>query len=141
TAARLGIHHNTVRYRLQQIERLFDRPIGHQRGKLELALPPGGPARAVWGGPRDRRRAGPRRGLFGQQVPAQESRLVTDRLLERRADIDVEVTERVALDLGARSLRDELSRPTRGREGIAITSADQHGTSDARRLPTRPLEA
>ena len=38
TAARLGIHHNTVRYRLEQIERLLDRPIGQQRLKLELAL-------------------------------------------------------------------------------------------------------
>jgi DNA-binding PucR family transcriptional regulator len=38
TAARLGIHHNTVRYRLEQIERLLDRPIGQQRLHLELAL-------------------------------------------------------------------------------------------------------
>ncbi len=38
TAARLGVHHNTVRYRLEQIERLLDRPIGQQRLHLELAL-------------------------------------------------------------------------------------------------------
>ncbi len=38
TAARLGIHHNTVRYRLEQIERLLDRPIGQRRLHLELAL-------------------------------------------------------------------------------------------------------
>jgi PucR C-terminal helix-turn-helix domain/GGDEF-like domain len=49
TAARLGIHHNTVRYRLEQIERLLDRPIGHQRLKLELALHLAGRVGAVGG--------------------------------------------------------------------------------------------
>jgi hypothetical protein len=38
TAARLGIHHNTVRYRLEKAERLVERPIGARRLQLELAL-------------------------------------------------------------------------------------------------------
>lgn len=35
---RLGLHHNTVRYRLTQIEELLERPISPQRLELELAL-------------------------------------------------------------------------------------------------------
>jgi DNA-binding PucR family transcriptional regulator len=48
TAARLGIHHNIVRYRLEQIEtaRSADR---HQRLKLELALHLAGRVGAVGG--------------------------------------------------------------------------------------------
>lgn len=38
TAAKLGIHHNTVRYRLDKAERLLERPIGMRRLQLELAL-------------------------------------------------------------------------------------------------------
>jgi DNA-binding PucR family transcriptional regulator len=38
TAARLGIHHNTVRYRLDRAEQLLGRPIAERRLALELAL-------------------------------------------------------------------------------------------------------
>jgi GGDEF-like domain/PucR C-terminal helix-turn-helix domain len=38
TAARLSIHHNTVRYRLDQAETVLERPIGERRLHLELAL-------------------------------------------------------------------------------------------------------
>ncbi|MFJ8106546.1 PucR family transcriptional regulator [Streptomyces sp. NPDC096132] len=37
-AARLGIHHNTVRYRLEQAERLLGHPVGERRLALETAL-------------------------------------------------------------------------------------------------------
>ncbi|WP_196054737.1 PucR family transcriptional regulator [Nocardia aurantiaca] len=38
TAANLGIHHNTVRYRLEQAELAIGRPVGERRLALELAL-------------------------------------------------------------------------------------------------------
>lgn len=38
TAANLGIHHNTVRYRLGQAEQALGRPVGERRLELELAL-------------------------------------------------------------------------------------------------------
>jgi DNA-binding PucR family transcriptional regulator len=38
TAARLGLHHNTVRYRLSQAEKLLGRSAGERRLQLELAL-------------------------------------------------------------------------------------------------------
>jgi hypothetical protein len=38
TAANLGIHHNTVRYRLEQAEHALGRPVGERRLALELAL-------------------------------------------------------------------------------------------------------
>lgn len=38
TAATLGIHHNTVRYRLEQAEQALGRPVGERRLALELAL-------------------------------------------------------------------------------------------------------
>jgi hypothetical protein len=38
TAKRLGVHHNTVRYRLAQAERILGRPTGDQRLALEVAL-------------------------------------------------------------------------------------------------------
>ncbi|RHW26179.1 hypothetical protein D0Z08_16210 [Nocardioides immobilis] len=38
TATKLGIHHNTVRYRLEQAERALGRPVGERRLALELAL-------------------------------------------------------------------------------------------------------
>jgi DNA-binding PucR family transcriptional regulator len=38
TAARLGLHHNTVRYRLTQAEKLLGHPAGERRLQLELAL-------------------------------------------------------------------------------------------------------
>jgi PucR C-terminal helix-turn-helix domain/GGDEF-like domain len=37
-AAQLGIHHNTVRYRLEKAEETLGRPIGQRRLHLELAL-------------------------------------------------------------------------------------------------------
>lgn len=37
-AAALGLHHNTVRYRLEQIERDLGRPVSERRLNLELAL-------------------------------------------------------------------------------------------------------
>lgn len=37
-AVNLGIHHNTVRYRLDQAERVLGRPLGERRLALELAL-------------------------------------------------------------------------------------------------------
>jgi hypothetical protein len=37
-AARLGIHHNTVRYRLDRAEQLLGRPVAERRLTLELAL-------------------------------------------------------------------------------------------------------
>ncbi|MCF4164320.1 helix-turn-helix domain-containing protein [Zavarzinia compransoris] len=37
-AAALGLHHNTVRYRLEQIEQDLGRPVGERRLNLELAL-------------------------------------------------------------------------------------------------------
>lgn len=38
TGKRLGIHHNTVRYRLAAVERLLGRPVAERRLSLELAL-------------------------------------------------------------------------------------------------------
>lgn len=38
TAARLGIHHNTVRYRLKQAERFLGHPVNERRLALEVAL-------------------------------------------------------------------------------------------------------
>jgi PucR C-terminal helix-turn-helix domain/GGDEF-like domain len=38
TAARLRIHHNTVRYRLEQVEELLGHPVDQDRLHLELAL-------------------------------------------------------------------------------------------------------
>ncbi len=38
TAARLGIHHNTVRYRLQRAQQILGHPLGERRLALELAL-------------------------------------------------------------------------------------------------------
>ena len=38
TAKRLGVHHNTVRYRLARAERLLGRPAGEGRLALEMAL-------------------------------------------------------------------------------------------------------
>ncbi|MGM7648439.1 PucR family transcriptional regulator [Nocardia sp. JW2] len=38
TGVDLGIHHNTVRYRLEQVERLLGRDLGERRLALELAL-------------------------------------------------------------------------------------------------------
>lgn len=37
-AAALGVHKNTVRYRLQQAEEILGRPLGERRAKVELAL-------------------------------------------------------------------------------------------------------
>ncbi|MFG1667723.1 PucR family transcriptional regulator [Streptomyces sp. Y7] len=37
-AARLGVHHNTVRYRLEQAERLLGHPVNERRLALEIAL-------------------------------------------------------------------------------------------------------
>jgi hypothetical protein len=37
-AVQLGVHHNTVRYRLQQAERALGRPVNERRLALELAL-------------------------------------------------------------------------------------------------------
>jgi len=38
TAARLGVHHNTVRYRLERAEKMLSRPPAERRLALELAL-------------------------------------------------------------------------------------------------------
>ncbi|QIS03358.1 hypothetical protein F5X71_14430 [Nocardia brasiliensis] len=38
TAARLGLHHNTIRYRLEQAEHVLGHPVGERRLAVELAL-------------------------------------------------------------------------------------------------------
>jgi PucR C-terminal helix-turn-helix domain/GGDEF-like domain len=38
SAAHLGLHHNTIRYRIEQVETMLGRPPGEQRLHLELAL-------------------------------------------------------------------------------------------------------
>ncbi|WP_158083721.1 CdaR family transcriptional regulator [Mycobacterium sp. AT1] len=38
TAAQLNVHHNTIRYRIEQAERLLGRSVGDRRQALELAL-------------------------------------------------------------------------------------------------------
>ncbi|MFZ2871589.1 helix-turn-helix domain-containing protein, partial [Zavarzinia sp.] len=37
-AAALGLHHNTIRYRLEQIEATLGHPVGERRLQIELAL-------------------------------------------------------------------------------------------------------
>ncbi|WP_167829197.1 PucR family transcriptional regulator [Nocardia brasiliensis] len=38
TAARLGLHHNTIRYRLEQVEHVLGHPVDERRLPVELAL-------------------------------------------------------------------------------------------------------
>jgi DNA-binding PucR family transcriptional regulator len=38
TAQRLGVHINTISYRLRQCEELLERPVKHRRFELEAAL-------------------------------------------------------------------------------------------------------
>ena len=76
-----------------------------------------------------------------QQMALEEVRLIGHRALEPLAEVDVEVADRVALDLRARRLAGGLEYESGRRQGVVIGNAEQDWAADPPSLATGAVAA